>query len=135
MAVRKKATTKKAVKKTAARRTTKKKTAGRTKAASRRRMPAYDKIGKREFVEIIQLSMPEGVLTRTDAAAIHDNIMAATVAAVKKKGVVSFADVGKLKYAVRKARMGRNPQTGAALKIPMKKTVKFTVAKELKSIR
>ncbi|MDX1764165.1 MAG: HU family DNA-binding protein [bacterium] len=98
-------------------------------------MPTYDKIGKREFVEIIQLSMPEGALTRTDAAAIHDNIMSATVAAVKKKGVVTFADVGRLKYTVRKARMGRNPQTGEAIKIPMKKTVKFTVAKELKSIR
>jgi DNA-binding protein HU-beta len=32
----------------------------------------------------------------------------------------------------RKARMGRNPQTGQAIKIPAKKVVKFRVAKAAK---
>jgi len=32
----------------------------------------------------------------------------------------------------RKARMGRNPQTGEAIKIPAKKVVKFRVAKACK---
>lgn len=39
---------------------------------------------------------------------------------------------GKLVLAQRKARMGRNPQTGAAIKIPAKRVVKFRVAKSLK---
>jgi DNA-binding protein HU-beta len=40
--------------------------------------------------------------------------------------------LGKLVLVQRKARMGRNPQTGAAIKIPAKKVVKFRVAKAAK---
>jgi DNA-binding protein HU-beta len=129
-----KATRKKAAKKT----TRKKKTTTRKKTATKRvstKLPVYEKIGKRQFMEIIQLSVPERELTRADAEAIHDNIMSSIVQTVtKKKGLAALADVGRVKYTMRKARMGRNPQTGAAIKIPAKKTVRFTVAKALKSI-
>ncbi len=37
--------------------------------------------------------------------------------------------IGRLVRVERKARMGRNPATGAAIKIPAKKVVKFRVAK------
>lgn len=40
--------------------------------------------------------------------------------------------IGKLVVTSRKARMGRNPQTGEAIKIPAKKTLKFRVAKACK---
>jgi DNA-binding protein HU-beta len=40
--------------------------------------------------------------------------------------------LGKLVLVQRKARMGRNPQTGEAIKIPAKKVVKFRVAKAAK---
>jgi DNA-binding protein HU-beta len=40
--------------------------------------------------------------------------------------------LGKLVLVNRKARMGRNPQTGEAIKIPAKKVVKFRVAKAAK---
>jgi DNA-binding protein HU-beta len=40
--------------------------------------------------------------------------------------------VGKLVKAHRKARMGRNPATGVAIKIPAKTVVKFRVAKAAK---
>lgn len=40
--------------------------------------------------------------------------------------------LGKLVLVNRKARMGRNPQTGEAIKIPAKKVVKFRVAKACK---
>lgn len=40
--------------------------------------------------------------------------------------------MGKLVLVDRKARMGRNPQTGEAIKIPAKKVVKFRVAKAAK---
>ncbi|OLC12074.1 MAG: DNA-binding protein [Candidatus Rokubacteria bacterium 13_1_40CM_69_27] len=39
---------------------------------------------------------------------------------------------GKLVLANRKARMGRNPQTGEPLKIPAKRVCKFRLAKSLK---
>jgi DNA-binding protein HU-beta len=128
----------KATRKKAAKKTTRKKTTARKTTATKRvstKLPVYEKIGKRQFMEIIQLSVPERELTRADAEAIHDNIMSSIVQTVtKKKGLAALADVGRVKYTMRKARMGRNPQTGAAIKIPAKKTVRFTVAKALKSI-
>ena len=51
---------------------------------------------------------------------------------VKKNGSSIVPGIGKLVRVERKARMGRNPATGAAIKIPAKKVVKFRVAKAVK---
>ena len=48
-----------------------------------------------------------------------------------KKGF-TIPGLGKLVLVARKARMGRNPMTGAAIKIPAKKVVKFRIAKAAK---
>jgi DNA-binding protein HU-beta len=48
------------------------------------------------------------------------------------KNSFTIPGVGKLVLVNRKARMGRNPQTGQAIKIPAKKVVKFRVAKACK---
>ncbi len=48
-----------------------------------------------------------------------------------KKGF-TLPGFGKLVLVNRKARMGRNPLTGAAIKIPAKKVVKFRIAKAAK---
>jgi len=50
----------------------------------------------------------------------------------KKSGEFVIPGIGKLVRRETKARMGRNPATGAAIKIPAKKVVKFRVAKALK---
>ena len=48
-----------------------------------------------------------------------------------KKGF-TLPGIGKLVLVNRKARMGRNPATGEAIKIPAKRVVKFRVAKACK---
>jgi DNA-binding protein HU-beta len=48
-----------------------------------------------------------------------------------KKGF-TFPGLGKLVLVQRKARTGRNPMTGAAIKIPAKKVLKFRIAKAAK---
>jgi DNA-binding protein HU-beta len=48
------------------------------------------------------------------------------------KNSFTFPGIGKLVLVSRKARMGRNPATGATIKIPAKKVVKFRVAKAAK---
>ncbi len=53
---------------------------------------------------------------------------------IRKGGEIPLTGLGKFKVSRRKARMGRNPQTGEAIKIPAKKVVKFTVAKALKDV-
>jgi DNA-binding protein HU-beta len=50
----------------------------------------------------------------------------------KKNGVFVLPGIGRLVRAERKARVGRNPATGEAIKIPAKKVVKFRVAKSVK---
>ena len=48
------------------------------------------------------------------------------------KNSFTFPGLGKLVLVNRKARMGRNPATGAAIKIAAKRVVKFRVAKAAK---
>jgi DNA-binding protein HU-beta len=48
------------------------------------------------------------------------------------KNGFTIPGLGKLVLVNRKARMGRNPATGEAIKIPAKKVVKFRVAKAAK---
>jgi DNA-binding protein HU-beta len=50
----------------------------------------------------------------------------------KKNGVFILPGIGRLVRADRKARIGRNPATGEAIKIPAKKVVKFRLAKSVK---
>jgi DNA-binding protein HU-beta len=50
----------------------------------------------------------------------------------KKNGVFVMPGIGRLVRQERKARKGRNPLTGAEIKIPAKKVVKFRVAKTVK---
>ena len=50
----------------------------------------------------------------------------------KKNGEFTFPGVGKLVKQKRKARTGRNPATGEAIKIPAKTVLKFRIAKAAK---
>ena len=51
---------------------------------------------------------------------------------VKKNGIFIVPGIGRLVRVDRKARMGRNPATGEAIKIAAKKVVKFRIAKSAK---
>lgn len=54
------------------------------------------------------------------------------VSETKKKGMFVLPGIGRLVRVERKARTGRNPATGEAIKIPAKKVVKFRIAKAVK---
>jgi DNA-binding protein HU-beta len=54
------------------------------------------------------------------------------LAAKEAKNGFVLPGFGKLVVANRKARMGRNPQTGEPIKIPAKRVCKFRLAKSLK---
>jgi DNA-binding protein HU-beta len=56
----------------------------------------------------------------------------AALACKEAKNGFTIPGIGKLVLVSRKARMGRNPATGEAIKIPAKKVVKFRVAKAAK---
>ena len=61
-----------------------------------------------------------------------DTLAQTAVAEVKKNGLFVLPGIGRLVRVERKARMGRNPATGQAIKIAAKKVVKFRVAKAAK---
>ena len=69
-------------------------------------------------------------ITKKAAAELLDDL--AALAYKEAKNTFALPGLGKLVLANRKARMGRNPQTGEALKIPAKRVVKFRVAKAAK---
>ena len=48
------------------------------------------------------------------------------------KNTFTLPGIGKLVLVNRKARMGRNPQTGEPLRIPAKRVVRFRVSKQAK---
>jgi DNA-binding protein HU-beta len=56
----------------------------------------------------------------------------ARLAAKEAKNGFTIPEIGKLVVVKRKARMGRNPQTGEAIKIPAKTVLKFRIAKACK---
>ena len=58
-----------------------------------------------------------------------ETLAAAALKETKKNGLFVLPDIGRLVKSKRKARMGRNPATGAAIKIAAKTVVKFRVAK------
>ena len=69
-------------------------------------------------------------LTKKAAVQMMDDF--AALAYREAKNVFTVPGIGKLVLANRKARMGRNPQTGEPIKIPAKRVVKFRVAKVAK---
>ena len=71
-------------------------------------------------------------LSKSVAKDFLDNLAALAVKEVKKTGVFIVPGIGRLVKTNRKARMGRNPATGQAIKIPAKRVVKFRIAKACK---
>ena len=71
-------------------------------------------------------------LSKKTASAIIDGVAALAVSETKKTGSFTLPGIGKLVLVRRKARMGRNPATGAAIKIPAKTVVKMRIAKAAK---
>jgi nucleoid DNA-binding protein len=70
--------------------------------------------------------------TKKEAQAAVECVFDSITKTLKKKGQVVIAGFGTFKVAKRKARTGRNPQTGAEIKIAAKSVPKFTAGKALK---
>ena len=71
-------------------------------------------------------------LTKSDASKSLDAALDAIKAALKKGQKVTLVGFGTYSISKRKARKGRNPRTGAEIKIAACKVPKFTAGKTLK---
>lgn len=71
-------------------------------------------------------------LTRASAGKAVDALIEGITKSLKKGDPVSFVGFGTFKTSNRKARVARNPQTGAPIKIPKRRVPKFSAGKALK---
>lgn len=86
---------------------------------------------KAELIDTM-LAQHEGMTRRTCTEFI-DGLFETIAKTIKKEGRFSVANFGTFVLRKRKARKGRNPQTGEALRIKASKTIGFKVATGLKS--
>ena len=70
-------------------------------------------------------------MTKADSKRALDAIISSTSGALKKGDRVALVGFGSFSVFKRKARSGRNPKTGAPIKIAAKKVVKFKPGSEL----
>ena len=83
--------------------------------------------------ELIDTVAKDSGLARTDAAKAVDSLISAVMKAMKKGDDVAITGFGKFSVTKRGARTGRNPATGAALKIKASKAPKFSAGATLKA--
>ncbi len=86
-------------------------------------------MNKSELIEQIAKSAD---LSKAAAARALDAAIAAVTSSLKKGGMVTLVGFGTFYVGKRAARTGRNPRTGAALKIKAAKVPKFRAGKGLK---
>ena len=84
--------------------------------------------------ELIQALADAAGSDRKSAKMFLEGLTTVVEKQIKNGGDVPMKGLGKFKVVKRKARMGRNPATGEAIKIPAKTVVRFTVAKALKDL-
>ena len=71
-------------------------------------------------------------IPKKTAGGMIEEMAALAISETKKAGSFVIPGIGKLVVSKRKARMGRNPATGEAIKIPAKTVVKMRIAKACK---
>ena len=81
--------------------------------------------------ELIAKIAEDAGITKTQANATLDSFVEAVTKSLKKGEKVTLVGFGTFSVAKRQARNGRNPQTGATIKIKAKKVAKFKASKEL----
>jgi DNA-binding protein HU-beta len=82
--------------------------------------------------EVVAKIAKDTGITKTAAAGAVESIIDGITRSLKKGDSVSFVGFGTFKISNRKARTARNPQTGAAIKIPKRRVPRFSAGKALK---
>jgi len=83
--------------------------------------------------ELIAKIADDAELSKNQAGAALDSFISAVTKTLKGGGKVTLVGFGTFSVTKRAARNGRNPQTGAVIKIKAKKVAKFKAGKELAS--
>ena len=82
--------------------------------------------------DLIDAVAQNAELTKEKASVAVDAVLEHIRSSMRKGEEVRIPDFGTFKVAARKAREGRNPATGATIKIPASRVPKFSPSKGLK---
>lgn len=82
--------------------------------------------------ELIDTIATEADMAKTTVAKALDGLVAAVTNALKKGDTVTLVGFGTFYVGERAERSGRNPKTGATIKIPAARAPKFRAGKALK---
>lgn len=82
--------------------------------------------------DLIERMASNADITKTAAATALDSLLDGITATLEQGGKVTLVGFGSFSVSHRKARIGRNPQTGATIQIGAKNVPKFTAGKALK---
>jgi len=72
-------------------------------------------------------------VSKASIKVVLNEILATVTDTLTKGDKVSLIDIGTLKPVQRKAKIARNPKTGAKVNVPAKKTVTFKASKSIKT--
>ena len=82
--------------------------------------------------ELVEKMASDADISKATAGKALDSFVDAVIKTVKKGNKVALVGFGTFSVSKRKARTGRNPQTGATIKIAARKVPKFSAGKAFK---
>lgn len=82
--------------------------------------------------ELIERMAADADITKSAASAALDSLLDHITRSLKKGDRVTLVGFGSFDVSRRKARVGRNPQTGEEIKIAARRVPKFSAGKSLK---
>lgn len=84
--------------------------------------------------QLVEVLATKNNLSKATANAVLDTLIDTVQTAVKKGDAVQLVGFGTFKSTKRAARTGKNPATGAALKIPASTVPKFVAGARFKAV-
>lgn len=84
--------------------------------------------------QLVEILASKSELSKTAANAVLETLIETVQTAVKKGDAVQLVGFGTFKAVKRAARTGKNPATGAALKIPASTVPKFVPGAKFKAV-
>lgn len=106
----------------------------RSVSAINRNSPPLTNIHTMNRADLVATLAAKNDLSKTAANAVLDTLIETIQTAVKKGDAVQLVGFGTFKSVKRAARTGKNPSTGAAIKIPASTVPKFVSGAKFKAV-
>lgn len=83
--------------------------------------------------DLVSKIAEDASVTKNSAQVMVDSFINNVTRALRRGDAITFVGFGTFKTSVRKARVARNPQNGAEIKLPKRRVARFVAGKALKN--